>query len=119
MSTATHTPGRASFAGLSITAVAHATGLERIDIYRAAEDAGLGAPAHFHYPHGEIVYTEAGLEGLVEALPRIGRPHAATLLRAKIAMERSAVNAGRSAIMKTARGWLATWQTQNEERAAA
>lgn len=112
MSTANHIR---AFTGLNITEVARATGLERIDIYRAQEEAGLGAPGHFHYPKGELVFTESGLAALAEALPRIGKTEAGKLLRARITMEREAI-AARAARRP---GWLACWEIQTEERVAS
>lgn len=109
----TETPQqRRAFAGLCITEVARATGLDRTEIYRAAEVAELGAPGDFRYERSEVVYTERGLKGLGEALDQLGHGVAAKALRARIAQARADAAAARRPL-----GWLTSWERKQESAA--
>jgi hypothetical protein len=96
--------------GLSITALCQITGLDRVDIYRAAEQAQLGAPGHFCYPRSEIVYTERGLELLCPALEQTGQAAAARILRTRLAQDRVIANVR---AQSRPLGWLASWEASS------
>jgi hypothetical protein len=53
---------------MTVDRVAAVTGLTRAAIYQAGAVAGLGAPGHFVYAGGIVVYTFAGLCALVDVL---------------------------------------------------
>jgi hypothetical protein len=111
------------FAGLSVQAVADATGLSRATIYQAAEHQSLGVPAHFTYQHGTVVYSAAGLCRLVEGLDQLGQSLASKVLAARLTMERQrAATAAGVTSPDTARSELRRWDIAHElqqEAAAA
>lgn len=111
------------FAGLSVQAVAEATGLSRATIYQAAEQQNLGVPAHFTYQHASVVYSAAGLCRLVEGLDQLGHSVASKALAAKLATERqrAANRAGVTSpdcIRSLARRWDLAHEARTEEAAA-
>lgn len=112
MNTATHAPS-----GLSIQAVAQATGLSRATIYQAAEAAQLGAPAHFTYRGTCISYTLAGLCQLAEGLDRIGQPVGAKLLAEAVRQlrQQAATKAGVTT-PDDVRGLASRWDLRAEAR---
>lgn len=117
MSTATPGP----HAGLSVQAVAQATGLDRASIYRAAEAAQLGAPAHFTYRGTQIVYTFPGLCQMVEGLELLREDGAARLPRAAQHLAQQAAATAEAATVPSARmveHWLARYERDQEEAAA-
>lgn len=93
---------------LSITKVCEFTGLERAEIYRAAELAQLGCPKHFVYQGGQVVYLPAGLDELGEAIDRLGFAQAARFLRAARSHLGNPERRGRGFT------WLGTWQAETE-----
>lgn len=107
--------------GLSVQAVAKATGLDRSTIYRAAEAAQLGSPAHFAYRHDKIIYTLAGLCQLAEGLERLREDSAAKLLREVISHARQEV-AARAGVTAPppaeVEHWLTRFERRQEEMAA-
>lgn len=64
---------------MTVDRVAEVTGLTRALIYRASELRALGAPAHFIYADGVVVFRMAGLCQLAEAL-QVEEPEAAKAL---------------------------------------
>lgn len=104
-------------AGLSVQAVAEATGLSRAEIYRAAGLANLGAPAHFGYPGGQLVYTPAGLHQMANALASDGQAAAAEMLR-MAARAREAAADTRPLNQAPAEHWLERTERRKEEDAA-
>ncbi len=118
MSTATPT---APVSGLSVQAVAKATGLDRTAIYRAAQEAQLGSPAHFRYAATEIVYTAQGLHQLAEGLERLGHDVAAHMLRNLLGRARQEAAVQERVTSPSApalESWLSRFERQQEEAAA-
>ncbi len=94
---------------MSIGQVTEATSLERAEIYRAQELAGLGAPGHFGYRGGELIFTGEGVGLLAEGLDELGHAMEARALRAALDVRRAKAKPG---------GWLGAWQARREEDAA-
>lgn len=92
---------------ITISRVAEATSLPRVEIYRAQELAGLGAPGHFGYRQGEQVFTLEGAGLLAEGLDELGRRVEAVALRAVVSQVRSGASS-------RGRGWLSAWQSGAE-----
>lgn len=107
--------------GLSVQAVAAATGLDRAAIYRAAQEAQLGSPAHFRYAGTQIIYTAQGLHRLAEGMERLRMDAGARLLREllRLARQEAAVEE-RATTPSTPRveSWLTRFERRQEEAAA-
>lgn len=108
--------------GLSVRAVARATGLDLPSVYRAAGEAQLGSPAHFRYAGTQIVYTFAGLCQLVQGLEALGYDGAARLLRELVGQARQAAASAERLTTPTApavESWLSAFERRQEEDQAA
>jgi hypothetical protein len=107
--------------GLSVQAVATATGLDRASIYRAAELAGLGSPAHFRYRGTHIVYSLAGLCRLLDGLEELREDGAARLLRDLLRRARQEAAVAQGATRPgepEVESWLSRFERRQEEAAA-
>ena len=105
---------------MTVDRVAEVTGLTRALIYRAAELRALGAPAHFIYAHGVVVFRPAGLCQLAEAL-QVEQPAAAKALAFELqrVRERAAGAGVLTAADAEAQRLARRWDLQHEAREGA
>lgn len=92
---------------LSIGRVCDVTGLPRAEIYRAAELAQLGMPAHSFYRDGVVCYTSKGLEMLGQELQKMGHDLPARLLSAELGFMRARRERPRLS-------WAQRWEARQE-----
>lgn len=109
------------FTGLTVQAVAEATGLSRGEIYQVGGILDLGAPAHFRYVDSILVYTPKGLAELAEGMQICGHGVAAGALHAVLAKHRATpppvAEIPPPSTAPEPRGWMAEHEARQEDAA--